>query len=248
MGSDQWEMKSPFRQLRPLLVWLAPALGVIGLVALIAARHQASVAQMTCDPSALGRLPAWSGWVSKLGIACWAMAFTSCLLAARLLRHLGAERDAVALLGWTGAVSLAFFIDDEFMLHEMVGAAFGCPDHYFFVVHAGLLGILLLRCRRRILASDWLFLGCGLGGLFLSLLMDADLYRGSTYQRRLLVEDGAKFLGIVAWCGFALRSSWQELTQLGARLPGRQGFLHYGQDQNPSRVPFTAEAPAPKDR
>ena len=134
----------------------------------------------------------------------------------RLILHdaPGPERR---LLAWTAALSLVLVLDDLLLLHE--AAAF-MPWTAALVGGAYALAFLrfLIQFRDMILRDlDVGLLLLAVGSLGVSVVTDVMV---APTQSSVLVEDGAKLLGLVAWSAFVLRTA---LFGLGHRRSERPG-------------------------
>lgn len=152
----------------------------------------ASVADFTRDPTDVAGVPWWTGAISRLTALGWAVAAAATILAARLSQT--DHRPRLLLLGGLCGVSA---LDDSLLLHEEVLPSLGLPEEPFLVLYAiaGLaLGVVWLRSRDRTLVELAFFGGAVM--LATSILVDAILHR-------VIVEDTAKLIGVVAWafCG-----------------------------------------------
>ncbi|MCG8442188.1 MAG: hypothetical protein MI723_10305 [Caulobacterales bacterium] len=144
--------------------------------------------------------PAYFGAISTLGVMAWTGAATVCLFAALVLW--GRTRRVAAFALAAGALSGVFALDDAFLLHEEVLPGLGVPQIAVLAVYAGLGAahalFAVVATRSRYL---WL-LGVALAALASSLWVD--LFLGLRSQAAVIVEDGSKFFGIIAWCLFHL--------------------------------------------
>lgn len=137
------------------------------------------------------------GLVSNLGVMAMVLAAGAALAASAVVR---ADHDGRRLLVWAAVLSLVVAADDLFLLHE--ASAFG-PISGMVLVAAYGLGFLayvgrfheliLERLDPMLLAG--MFAGLGVSA-FVDLLVDPPT------RASVLVEDGAKLLGLLAWAAF----------------------------------------------
>lgn len=174
---------------------------VVMVVALaVAYLADVPVSDLLRDPSAVLDGPWYVGLFSTTGIALWAVAVAVSLL------PLAANPDGpVRRLLVAGAVgSLLLGADDAYLLHETIKNEVGIPSP----VTIGLIGLVTLAMfvpvwRHLVGRHDfWVFV---LALLFLagSAILDAAGEAGlPTPPASAIIEDAAKFLGILTWAAF----------------------------------------------
>ena len=171
------------------------AAGILLLLAAVGLAAEASerisdVGTLTRDPTALAGVPWWTGAMSRLTNLCWAAAAALNGLAARAASS-PHRRPLLLLAGLCAVLAL----DDTLLIHESILPGHGVPEDLAMVFYAGaglLLAWLWWRTpwRRTVLAAFFT------GGAFLALSVASD----AAHVVPILVEDGAKLAGIVAWC------------------------------------------------
>lgn len=149
------------------------------------------------DPSSSASLPPYLGAFSHLGVMAWWSAATACLLAAAVLR----ERQIRLMMAFAGLLSLVLALDDLFQFHEKIGPHYGLPELATFALYALAAAIYLVGFRRLHLHLDWPLLLAALALFGVSVGVDV-LFAYSVAS--LLVEEGAKFAGVVAWSAYHL--------------------------------------------
>ncbi|WP_425410135.1 hypothetical protein [Hyphococcus sp.] len=147
----------------------------------------------------------YTGAVSNLGVVLWGMAASVALFGAALMdRGVAAGRRRRLFLCATAAISLIFMLDDLFLLHEDVLPYRGVPE----IVTYGAYALMMLGYgavfARDILATRFLLAAATALFFMIStgwdvVLEDLDL---------IVVEDGAKFVGICCWAGFAALAAY----------------------------------------
>lgn len=182
-------------------VWSASAL-VLGAVALAARLEGRAIADFTREPVAALRETtcagvdcAYIGFLSNAGLLLWAGTASVCLVVTYLVRsgH-GTDRDLAGPFLSFGLLTTLLAFDDAFQIHEELGPALserGEPLAY--AAYALLLAGLLVRYRSFVLRTSFGLVLLS-GGLFLA---SAALDRWLPGLH--LLEDGAKFVGIVTW-------------------------------------------------
>ena len=142
------------------------------------------------------------GLIANLGIVATILAAGAALPAWMAVRR--ADDPLATLLAWAIALSLAFALDDLLLLHEttavspwaghLIAAAYGAAFLAF-------VGRFLQTIRQR-LDSGLLLLA--VSAFAVSALVDL---LATPTQASVLVEDGAKLLGVMAWSAFVVRAA-----------------------------------------
>jgi hypothetical protein len=162
------------------------------------------------------------GLLSNLGIAATLLAAGAALLAWMSVRRTG---DGLgALLAWAFPLSLAFALDDLLLLHETAAAS---PWAGHLVTAA--YGAAFLAFVGRFLPTIRERLGSGLillavAAFAVSALVDL---LATPSQMSVVVEDGAKLLGVMAWSAFVVRAALAAIRSTA------------GTPAPPARVPAT---------
>lgn len=187
--------------LRRQLASLAPlaALWIVGLTLLFVARFQtvAPLRTLFLDATYLTGSPWYTGALSNLGILVWTSGAVFAVAGAWVARRIGRE-SAARFLAFGAAATLLLVLDDVFALHAgPLKHLLGGSKHLaqlFVVAPVGLwLAVFWADIRRT--RSALLF--AALGSLAGSVVVDVGI--GLSGDTSLLVEDGMKFLGILAW-------------------------------------------------
>ncbi|HBX77135.1 MAG TPA: hypothetical protein DEG43_05790 [Acidimicrobiaceae bacterium] len=180
-----------------LLVW---TIGT-GVLLLVASQPDDRIAAMLLDPSfSLGNV--WyTGLISNLGILGWTTAVV-CALTGSWLCGLGGRLKARRFLFSGSIVGAVFLFDDLFQFHAiLVPAEIGIPKA---IAESALVAIAVwwtvsnLREIGRTHTHLLLAAGVGLCGSFVVDIL-IDPAPGNLW---LVAEDGAKFLGILAWATY----------------------------------------------
>jgi len=184
------------------------ALGVLGLAALASVFLNVRMAKLVRDPLAIYHGHPLFGALSNLGVLLWCGAAATCLYAGMLLRARG-DRRAERFLLFSGFFSVVLVLDDLFQIHEdLLRRYLGVRESIFFF--AGTYGVLfvvyLAVCWRAILETDWSLLALAI--VFFAAALIADNFPVDIGPWTLLIEDGLKFIGIVSWFGYHVRTSY----------------------------------------
>ena len=140
---------------------------------------------------------AYDGAVSTLGIMLWVSTGAAALFAAFIFSRMDRTEHAMFALH-AGLLSVWLALDDAFLLHEVVLPRLGIPQ---IIVIAGLgaATIFLLLAHTTLIrkAHVWL-LGIALAMFATSLVVD-QLITDASGGPLIVLEDGSKLIGIVAW-------------------------------------------------
>ena len=200
-----------------------PLLAAIYLPALIILAFVAFVTvQWRLDPGFLFREPAQTldvsplvGVISNIGVLAWATAAGVCIFSGTVLTRSGRDEAVASFLIWSGVLTSALLLDDFFMLHDYMAKVYFHIDEKVILAGEGLFLVwVLVKFRSIIVESAYPLLLLALGFFFLSNVVDIFLTGHWHSPWRIYSEDGFKFLGIVSWCAYFTRTSFQRLTPL----------------------------------
>ncbi len=151
------------------------------------------------------------GFVSTLGSLMWFMAAAVCFFVGCLLYTIGEDSRratfmvaAALFTAWLGA-------DDLFMIHDHVLPEFGVPELLTYGVYGGLAFLHLLFFWREILQSRvTVFL---VAGTMLAMSVGIDAFIHNDHALRIVMEDGAKLIGIALWGAFHIAAGFDYLLE-----------------------------------
>jgi len=188
-----------------------PAVTLLGGIVLLRLVYGIPMALFTRDPTQIRGTGPFIGALSSLGMLLWCTAAAVSLFAAAVAardRNTARREEAISFLRTGAALTAVLLFDDLFLLHDVV-----FPDYLHigqivvYAVYAVATGAYLLGYRRFILEeTDYPLLAIALCCFALSIgmdLIDERILIPGTY----ILEDGFKFLGIVGWCGYFVRSA-----------------------------------------
>ncbi|WP_299228862.1 hypothetical protein [uncultured Psychroserpens sp.] len=198
-----------FKSLLPsFLLILLVSLVVIGFIFGLHLYNNVPLEALTNDLAAIAELPVYTGILSQTGIFIWSAAATICLFSSQFVK----EKLPKTFLVTSALITLLLGLDDVFMFHELVFPALGIHQKIVFLSYGLLMLWYLIRFLRLILKTDFVMLAFALSCFALSLFVDNFMYNASPYISKLL-EDGAKFIGIIAWLVYYIRISQQFILQ-----------------------------------
>lgn len=155
------------------------------------------------------------GLVSNLGVLAMAMAAGAAIVAAAAT-PLRDDRLRRAL-GWGGGLTLAVALDDLLLLHEGATFAAWMPKLIVMAYAVAFAGYLWRFRTEIMLHLDVGLLAIAMLALGTSALVDA--FADPPTVASVLVEDGAKLLGLAAWSTFLIRGA---LIALRPQRAGRR--------------------------
>jgi hypothetical protein len=185
------------------------------LLAVIGLQSRVPIPVLMKDPLAVVPLTQscchfYYGFISNLGVMLWTAAAAVCLFASLLL--VGRTRRSVdaTFLCVAGVFTGWLALDDLFMIHEDVLPSFGVPQLVTYTAYAAIAASYFLYAWRQILAFRPVLMALALALLGTSVLID--IFWHSDRAVRVFVEDGAKFLGILAWASFHFTIALETIT------------------------------------
>jgi len=195
---------------------LVPVL-VLGSALALHAWKGMPLGSLTQDPTVVGQVPSYAGFVSQVGIFFWAASATVGLFGALVLSRREPPHPLARFLLASGLLNLVLGVDDAFLLHETVLPRLGIPQNLVLGGYVLLVLGYLIAFRRRILETDYLLMAVALGCFAVSVGLDVRPLPGIDPY---FIEDGMKLTGIVLWTTYFLRVALRALADDGpARAP-----------------------------
>ena len=175
---------------------------LIGGVLLLHFWKGVPISRLTRDPTAIVRVPFYTGFLSQIGIFFWSASAAVCMFSAKVLSRHPDYLKFKHFLFVSGLLSLALGLDDVFLLHEKFFPRFGVPETVVVASYLGCVLFCLVRFYSVILKTDYILLGMAL--FFFGVSNILDLFDPS-FLDSYLYEDGAKLVGIVSWLSYFFR-------------------------------------------
>ncbi len=199
-----------------LLITFVPATIVLAIIAIVSVQLNISMTSITRDVTAIGNIHPLSGILSSLGILIWCAAASIAYFAAGILRSNGRTAQSWFLLNSAFLTSYLLF-DDLFQFHESLAPMyFGFDENVGYAILGIVTLIYLVRYRKTILETDFSALLLAFALLSTSVFVDEVsrwLWRLGDWE--YFLEDGFKWLGIVAWCSYFVKTSYTAITNPG---------------------------------
>ena len=189
--------------LRDQLKSAAPlaTLWILGAIVLLVARFQTatSLRSLVLDPGFAVGAPWYTGAISNLGIMTWSLGVAFACAGAWVAHRIG-RKSAARFLAAGAFATMILLFDDVFRLHSgpvrwLVGSKAIAQAAVVFPV---VVWIVVFRDDIRRTRS--ILLLAALGSLAASVFIDVVF--NPTGDTALLLEDGLKFLGILAWAQY----------------------------------------------
>lgn len=226
------DLKPQFLRIRfTLLIATIVSILALGFVAAFQVFNNVPVSQLVRDTAAVAGVKPWVGALSNVGMLLWAGTAALCLLSGTIVGR-GQRFNMLQLFFYWMAFCTAYLLfDDLFQIHEKVSDAWDVPEELFLIAYGLPVVYFLIRLRKLLLKTDYLLMFLALGFFGLSLLFDVFHlefiypYTGLLFLGEVsagfLLEEGAKFIGIVFWFAYFFHvSAWvmqpnPEVLQVG---------------------------------
>ena len=202
-------------QSRALLpVMFAVYTPVIILFAIISLQTKIPVPNLTRDPLAITKAPFYFGAISNIGILFWCSAVAICFFSFRLLSDIRKNKEFQRFFLFSGGITSILLLDDLFLIHEEVFPYYlNIPEKLAFVGYGMIISLYLIKVRKTILKTEFIFLN--LAFCFLGLSVTIDFFPIFTRlfgnEGEFLLEDGFKLLGIISWFTYFARACVEQL-------------------------------------
>ena len=187
-----------------LIIYIPPIILLLALGG-IAGLTDIHLADFFIDPSQAIGYDAYIGLVNNIGIVLWALVIGVCIFASLILQRTGENGDIRKFLLYSGLFTIILLLDDLFLLHEHgTFSEFLVP-----IIIIAIFIFLLIRFRYVILQTECVFLAIAIAFFGISVIfdfiqaLDTKVFPGGIHT---LIEDGAKFLGIISWLVYYTRA------------------------------------------
>ncbi len=173
----------------------------LAVMIIVAGQSDDRAGQLLMDPSFTLGLRWYTGLVSNLGILAWTVGAAAAFAGAWMCRMGGRDRAAGFLLGGAALGSL-LLADDLFQFHAvLVPTELDLPKIVGQAVLGGAAFAWLAMNHREIRRTHFHLLIASAVALAASILVDS-VFAPAPGEGWNVVEDGAKFLGILAWSAY----------------------------------------------
>jgi hypothetical protein len=177
--------------------------------------HQLNISlyYLTGDYATVLKAPFYAGLISNIGIIFWFITGSVCVFAYFAGRTFHPEKTK-GFIVYGAAISLMLGMDDLILFHEKTRYLFNVNEAFLFLVYGMIVFVFLIRYQSTFLDSPQVSLFVlSLSFFALSILMDKNIL-GLDREKNLyhLLEDGAKFVGIICWSVFFINYSYSSLS------------------------------------
>jgi hypothetical protein len=186
-----------------LVATFVAALALVGVVAVAAEALDKPFGFFSREPSEVLDAPFYTGFLFHIGLLIWFTSAVVCLFGGMLIVE-RAGRDAALPVLAAGVLSLVLSLDDALRVHEdVLPGKLGIPKAGGYALYGLAVVGWLATFRSFVRRSDWPLLALAVALLGCSVVLD----RAFVEHQRHVFEDGAKFLGIVAWTLYFVRTT-----------------------------------------
>ena len=189
---------------------------VVPLIMLVGAALQPFVPaqELLRDPFSVGRdygrcIEPYTGFLSTLGLFGWAATAGVCVFSAAILR---AAHSGATFFMSAGGLSAYILLDDAFLFHEGIVPHFGGDEKLVLVGLALAAGLHAFSFRRTYLEKAPI--AAAATAFFLIFSAGIDVVIPQVTTKNILIEDGAKFVGVFMWFGLHAKLAWQAIIAL----------------------------------
>ena len=206
---------APFkRNLSWIGLTLVVSASLIALTVLFHWMTGADYGELTRDPTALGQLPAYYGFLSQIGIFFWSASAAVCLFCLFILSERKSDENLKRFLLVSALLTSVLGLDDVFTLHESVFPGLGIPQNLVLASYVAFAIIYLVRFYSIILETEYVLLAMAL--LFFAVSVGLDVWEPRGIDRYIF-EDGAKLVGQVSWLAYFFRAGNYAIRPIGAK-------------------------------
>lgn len=193
------------------VVIAAAGAAVVLAMAAFAKLTDVTINDLVRDPLAVAEAPLYYGALSNLGVLLWAGAASVALLAGAVLRADGpASPDWPGFLLATGGLSAVLGLDDLFMFHEIIAPGYlNIPELAVFSAYGLAVLAVLFYWRAEVARSPHGILT--LAAVAFAVSVVTDLLNHELKPFVSLLEDGAKFMGVLLWCTYLGATAYQRV-------------------------------------
>jgi len=205
-----WSLAEQFRSLVPTFIRIyVPATLLLGVAVMASLSMGVPIERFTRDPAALTDSNPFLGVISNIGILLWCASAAVCVFSYLIVRESGQDREVRLFFLLFGLLTLLLMIDDLFLFHEEVFLKnLHLDERITYVGYIAIMVSIVYRMRVTILNTDYILLLASFVFFSCSIMIDliSDLIPDTVIPWQYLFEDGMKFVGIVSWFGYFLRT------------------------------------------
>lgn len=201
---------------RDLLAIYLLAIAVLITISLISIYFHLPIHFFTRDVTTQANISPFSGVLSNLGIYLWCVAATASFFAAMLLRNRN-QTEPLPFLFSSACLTTYLMLDDAFLIHDsIVPVHIGVGEKAVYLVLAIAVLLYLVFFMATILRTNYVPLILAFAFLSSSVVIDSIFESWLVLQIghwKSIIEDGAKWLGIVSWCIYHVQTAFSFIIQ-----------------------------------
>lgn len=171
----------------------------LGMVLFLHFWKEVPINRLTQDPTIIGGLSVYAGFLSQVGIFFWSASATMCFSSVILLSGREKQHELKRFLLVSGLLTLLLGLDDAFLLHESVLPYFGIPQIFVLGSYVVFVMLYLFRFYPVILQTEYRLMAFALSFFGISVMLDVLNPPGIN---PFFFEDGAKLIGLVSWLAY----------------------------------------------
>lgn len=169
----------------------------------------------TRDPTQIGQVPFYAGYLSSLGVLAWAAGAVIALFSSAMLDVLAEDKSNALFLGYFGGLTVLLTLDDLFLIHEN----FPLNEKAVFLAYIliAATGCVLFRKQFKRFPAGFAIAAAFLFAVSLVIDRVQSSIQSNIGDFRILIEDGAKFTGAVCWAIFLCKASTAAILESARR-------------------------------
>jgi hypothetical protein len=201
------------------LIYIPPLL-FLAAIALGALLKNKQIGTYTRDPSVTAQISPYVGIVSNAGALVWTMGASICLFTGLIFYlkkpKISQEKRISQFFMFAGSLTTLLLFDDFFLLHDHTFLyVYYIDEKIIYSVYLALLITLLIKFKSYVLTTTYVLLLTSFSFFSLSILIDLiqPLIESVIGENlRILLEDGAKLMGIVGWSAYFSKCAFDEIN------------------------------------
>jgi hypothetical protein len=186
-----------------------PGVIFLGLMVTFSLLNDFHFSFLSRDPVQILEVPPYIGIVSNVGILMWCSAAAIIFYSAKLVSQAGKPKIRKNFLIVSGLITMMLMIDDLFLFHDVVFPVYlHIGENVFFAFYGISVCAMIYFFRELILKTDYILFMLSFGFLGSSAISDSLAAMGFIGKYAMALEDSLKFMGILSWFSYYLRTSY----------------------------------------
>lgn len=189
------------------------------IVALFHLKTGIAIRNFMSEPQSIVGVHPFVGAISNLGVLFWCATAAILLFSWSIRPRTGIpEKNIFSFFLYAGLLTIILTIDDLFMVHDAFLPTYcGIKEihSYIFYVIAFFFGFIIFK--KQIISTKYVILVLALAFWGLSVMFDLfqpGIEKSIGGNWRILLEDGFKFLGIIAWFDYFTKTCISSIEKL----------------------------------